>query len=543
MRRSILVALTCVIAATQHPAAQQPDPIKVASDALGATSLKTLRFTGFGSSFSVGQNPRPTEPWPKVAIKSYEATIDYDAAAMKVDMTRVQTPVPPRGGGQPFTGEQRQVQAVNGDTAWNEVFGAAAAGGRPGGPGATPAPDGRLTIEQIFEISGVRRGGPPPEGEGRGGGRGRGGRGGAPARPAGQVQPAPAAAVERMLQIWATPHGFLKAAIANKATTQKVANGTDVSFTVSGKYKVTGHINSSNEVDRVSTWIDNPVLGDMLVETTYSNYAKVTSELSFPTRIVQQQGGYPAFELWVSLAEPNPMVDLAAPDAAKNATPPAVRVEVQKVGAGVYWLTGGTHHSVAIEMRDHVVLVEAPLNEERSTAVVAKVKETIPNKPIRFVVSTHHHFDHSGGLRTLVDEGATVVTHSMNRDFYVKAWAAPRTINPDRLARSKKMPVFQSFLERTVLTDGVRTIELHRIANSPHHDGFAMVYVPSEKILIEADAFTPADPLPPANPTLTNLYQNVMRLKLNVAQIVPLHGARIGTLEELAKIASQAGTQ
>ena len=566
MRRSVLVALVCVVVAAQHPVAQQPDPIKVASDALGATSLKTLRYTGFGSSFSVGQNPRPTEPWPKVAIKSYEATIDYDGAAMKVDMTRVQGTVPPRGGGQPFTGEQRQVQAVNGDTAWNEVFGGAAAGGRPGGPGATPAPDGRLTIEQIFEISGVRGGGAPPEGEGRGGGRGRGGRGGgAPARPAGQVQPAPAAAVERMLQIWSTPHGFLKAAIANKATTQKVANGTDVSFTVSGKYKVTGHINSSNEVDRVSTWIDNPVLGDMLVETTYSNYARVTSELSFPTHIVQQQGGFPAFELWVSLAEPNSMVDLAAPDAAKNATPPPLRVDVQKVGNGVYWLTGGTHHSVAIEMRDHVVLIEAPLSEERSTAVVAKVKETIPNKPIRFVVNTHHHFDHSGGLRTLVDEGATVVTHSMNRDFYVKAWAAPRTINPDRLARSKKMPVFQNFLEKTVLTDGVRTIELHRIANSPHHDGFAMVYVPGEKILVEADAFTPADAAAPApatavappatavaaaprvppsaSPATVNLYQNIMRLKLNVAQIVPLHGPRVATLEELAKIASQAGTQ
>src|ERR687888_382709 len=122
MRRSILVAFACLIATTQHPIAQQPDPIKVASDALGATALKTLRFTAFGSSFSVGQNPRPSEPWPKVAIKSYEALVDYDAAAMKVDMTRVQGAVPPRGGGQPFTGEQRQVQAVNGTTAWKEGF-------------------------------------------------------------------------------------------------------------------------------------------------------------------------------------------------------------------------------------------------------------------------------------------------------------------------------------------------------------------------------------------------------------------------------------
>jgi hypothetical protein len=123
-----------------------------------------LRFTGFGSSFSVGQNPRPTEPWPKVAIKSYEAMIDYDAAAMKVDMTRVQTP---SSAARWRTAVHRRAAAGAGgqcDTAWNEAFGASSGWGRPVDR-ATPSPDGRLTIEQIFEVAGVRRGGPPPDGE------------------------------------------------------------------------------------------------------------------------------------------------------------------------------------------------------------------------------------------------------------------------------------------------------------------------------------------------------------------------------------------
>ena len=98
-------------------------------------------------------------------------------------------------------------------------------------------------------------------------------------------------------------------------------------------------------------------------------------------------------------------------------------------------MKGGSHHSIAIDQRDHIVVVEAPQNEARSAAVIAKVKETIPNKPIRYLVNTHVHFDHSGGLRTYVDEGATIVTHALNKPYYEQAWAAPRTLNPDLLAQ------------------------------------------------------------------------------------------------------------
>ena len=169
-----------------------------------------------------------------------------------------------------------------------------------------------------------------------------------------------------------------------------------------------------------------------------------------------------------------------------------MNVTVEKLADGVYYLKGGTHHSVAIDQKDHIVVVEAPQNEERSLAVIAKVKETIPNKPIRYLINTHVHFDHSGGLRTYVDEGATIVTHQMNRPYYEQAWAAPHTLNPDRLAQSKKTATFETFTDKHVLTDGSRTIEIHQIAGGGHNDAFAMVYLPAEKILIEGDAYTPA---------------------------------------------------
>jgi glyoxylase-like metal-dependent hydrolase (beta-lactamase superfamily II) len=221
-----------------------------------------------------------------------------------------------------------------------------------------------------------------------------------------------------------------------------------------------------------------------------------------------------------------------------NVPPPApVTVTVEKLANGVYYLKGGTHHSVAIDQKDHIVVVEAPQNEERSLAVIAKVKETIPNKPIRYLINSHVHFDHSGGLRTYVDEGATIVTHAMNQPYYEKAWAAPHAINPDRLEQSKKTAMFETFTDKHVLTDGGRTIEVHQIAGGGHNDAFAMVYLPAEKILIEGDAYTPAaaDAPPPAtpNPFSVNLHDNIQRLKLDVRQIAALHGPRIATMADL----------
>ncbi|MGH9146331.1 MAG: MBL fold metallo-hydrolase, partial [Vicinamibacterales bacterium] len=205
---------------------------------------------------------------------------------------------------------------------------------------------------------------------------------------------------------------------------------------------------------------------------------------------------------------------------------------------------GGTHHSVAVDQKDHIVVVEGPLNEARSSAVIAKVKETIPNKPIRYLINTHVHFDHSGGLRTYVDEGATIVTHEMNRPYYEQAWAAPRTLNPDKLAQSKKAATFETFTDKHVLTDGSRSIEIHQIAGGGHNDAFAMVYLPAEKILIEGDAYTPAaaNAPPPAapNPFSVNLNDNIQRGKLDVRQIAALHGPRLVTLGDLRAAIGQA---
>jgi glyoxylase-like metal-dependent hydrolase (beta-lactamase superfamily II) len=470
---------------------QPTGTLQSATDALGAAQVSSVEFAGTGTWYQFGQAPNPTLPWPAFDVSAFTATVNYATPAARVQMTRKQTVESNRV--RPVPVEQRPDQYVSGTTAWNMAVPAGAAAGAP------PA-----------------------------------------------VQPQPAAVEERVMEIWTTPHGFLKAAAANAATATPIdGGGSTVRFTVGGKYKYEGTIDAANHLTSVRTWIDNAVLGDTPVEFDYSDYRDFGGVM-FPGRIVRRQGGHPVLDLAVASAKANVAADFAPPDGAA-AAPPLVTVTVEKLANGVYYLKGGTHHSVAIDQADHVVVIEAPQSEERSLAVIAKVKETIPNKPIRYVVNTHVHFDHSGGLRTYVDEGATIVTHEMNKPYYETGWAAPRTLNPDRLAQSKKTATFETFTTKHVLTDGQRAIEVHQIAGGGHNDAFAMVYLPAEKILVEGDAYTPpaANAPPPAavNPFSVNLNENIVRLKLDVRQIAALHGPRLTTLADLRAFITPASAR
>jgi glyoxylase-like metal-dependent hydrolase (beta-lactamase superfamily II) len=213
----------------------------------------------------------------------------------------------------------------------------------------------------------------------------------------------------------------------------------------------------------------------------------------------------------------------------------------------VWLIGGGSHNSVAVEFRDFVAVVEAPLNEARSLAVIDEVMRIIPNKPIQYVVNTHHHFDHSGGLRTYLSMGATIITHPANRDFYVNVMLYPgsRTLQPDRLSQfypmymtSRRPMRIETVGPKYVLSDGVRTMDLYPITGSNHAQAMLVAYLPTEKILINGDLYTPpAQGMPPAptTPGMRTLNTNIQRLKLDVAQHVPIHG-RVGTNAEFTQL-------
>lgn len=349
--------------------------------------------------------------------------------------------------------------------------------------------------------------------------------------------PASIALAERQFQLWSTPHGVVKAAMKHKGTVQ----GRTISFGVPGRFKAKATVNDQNLVERVDALVAHPVVGDMPVEIVYAEYNDFGG-VNFPRKIRQSAGGFPALEMTVTAVKANTPANVQAPDAVRQASGVYSRVASEKAADGVWYLTGGSHHSVVIEMKDHVIVVEGPLNEERAVAVLAETKKLVPAKPVRYVINSHHHYDHSGGLRAFAAEGVTVVTSEVNLPFFQWALAAPATVSPDRQARARKAPKVEGVGDRRVLTDGTRTVEIHQIAGNFHHDGMLMVYLPKERLMSQADAYTPAPPntppLTPPNPFSVNLAENVKRLTLDIDRLLPLHG-RMVPYDELTRAVSQ----
>ena len=491
-RLSVLVALGVLLAGTA--AAQDAHGVvRAATDAMGAPS--NVRYSGTGWVANVGQSYTPDDDWPRFEVTAYTRTINYDDRSSREEYTRRQGNYPPRGGGAPLQGEQRRVFLTSGNYSWNMN-------------GPNPAPQ-------------------------------------------------PAAAEVRQLDIWMSPHGFLKAAAdASDATAAALMlQGRDltiVSFTAMDKYRVNGTINEDNLVERVQTWVANPIFGDMIYDHRYTEYQDFEGVM-FPTVLHSHQGdprihpGHNWMEVRVTNAQVNVNAPaLTVPDTVRQALLPAVQVESAELADGVWRIAGGSHHSIAVEFRDFVAVVEAPQHEARSLAVIAKVRRLTPNQPIRYVVNTHHHFDHVGGLRTYMAQSTTVVTHQGNRDFYYDVFFHPgrRTLEPDILSdrmpwfAGNRIPAFETVNEKYVISDGVRTMDLYPVLGLGHSGTMLVAYLPAERILINADLYSP--PAPGAQPPLVNanmrsLYQNIQRLNLDVERHVGVHG-QVGSHEDFVRI-------
>ena len=354
---------------------------------------------------------------------------------------------------------------------------------------------------------------------------------------------APTATWPNLLDIWITPWGFVKGATANSATVRpqriggksyNVVSWTPIKKSPSGQdYRIVGYVNDQNLIDRVETWVEHPVLGDMHVEATYSGYRDFGG-LKVPTRIVQTRAGIRTFEATITAASANPaniaeLLQPPAPPAGRGAAPAAQpagpaappSVQSEKMGEGVYRITGG-YVALAVEFRDHVAVLEGGQNEARGLAVIGEVKRLFPNKPIRYVVNTHAHFDHSGGLAPFAAEGVTIITHNNNRAFLEKALAAPRTLAGDALAKANRKPKVEGAGTKRVLTDGTQTIELHHVQGLEHSDGMLIAFLPKEKILFTGDFNLPAAGQPAA-PAIRTLVENVERLKLDFDRHVLVH--------------------
>lgn len=320
---------------------------------------------------------------------------------------------------------------------------------------------------------------------------------------------------------------------------------TVIAVTLPGGIALEGELGSDRRVARVTTWMPNAILGDIALEAVYSGYQDFDG-VSVPTRIVQRQAGFPLLDIHVTGVEINAVAPLSVPEAIRRQAPPARFVSSpEQLAPGVWNIPlGSRDRSVVVEFSDYLVVFDTPVERAGVTEVgLEAIRRQWPNTPIRYVINTHTHFDHAAGLRAYAAEGATVITHESNVGYYQQAWSNPRSLAPDRLARSSRTPAFEGVVGSRTLTDGRRQLEIHHYPGNMHHPGLLLAYLPAERMLLQADSFNPASAYggrPPAMPNLLHFYAAIERLKLDVEHIVPVHG-RITTMDELRLVIDRYG--
>lgn len=480
----VYVGLAAALAIQPSSAQDAKTVIGNASKAMGADGLNSIHYYGVAENGSLGQNNNANQPWPLTAANDYVRTIDFTKAASLATWTTYAVAV--TGGVATLAPGLQNITPQN--TAWAQ-----------------------------------------------------------------------------QLEIWVTPWGFVKGAAANNATVRPQTTGGKrvqvVTFNAPVKspgglpYKVVGYINSQNLVDKVQTWLENPIFGDMLVETEYSYYRDGANGLKFPAQIVQKRGGWPTFTAYILGADANPsnLQKLMTPPAPARgggapAAPASPGPASEKLADGVFRINGA-YNSLAVEFSDHILLFEpGPQSEARAQAVIAETKRVIPNKPIRYGVISHHHFDHTSGLPAVVAEGITIVTPEVNREFLMTALSAPRTLAPDAMSKSGKKPGIEGFQgDERIFQDSTRTFEVHVIKGLPHADGLVIGYLPKEKILVYADMFNlppPNDPVPNPPVVGTGVFvDNIQRLKLQPERIMSIHSLNPDRLTTLQEIKASLGRQ
>jgi glyoxylase-like metal-dependent hydrolase (beta-lactamase superfamily II) len=518
--RIFVAIVVSLLLGTQLPAQQFPpgyvDPaplLAAAAKEIGEANLKCVTFSGTGYAGAVGQTFENAVniDWPRIdSLANYTRTINWDAGTSKETFDRKPglTPASWKYGlgwqdGTPTQKATRQTHIVNGRVAWHI------------------------------------------DGEGE------------------PIAVAQELADLYQMDLWLNPPGFLKAARLPGANPvafwrwEQLEKGRDgnvvqpekvhvVAITMLGKYRVDATINPQNQITRIKTTVSEPALGDFNIEHESTNQMAF-GNIKWPTawhshhgwddnwQFYRQSTGHNGYGGNFPNVQPNVCGDPvpvppAVAQGAKTSNAPAVSVD--KLADGVYLLGGGPANSYMVEFGNFVAVFEAPGNEERSLAVIDTIAKLAPNKPIRWLVSSHPHFDHIGGLRTYLHIGATIVAHAKNVSFLNSDVLnyEPRTVKPDIVSRWPPTEVsegynYESVQENYVITDNRRILRVYYVQPLQHVEGMLMAYLPAERIAFQADLFDTHEP-PRASqlPAMRSLANQVARMKLAIDTLAPVHG-------------------
>ncbi len=341
-----------------------------------------------------------------------------------------------------------------------------------------------------------------------------------------------AASWPAQLPIWLTPHGFLKLLTSGNPEISPDDSGWNVTLPVTRNdiaYTLVGRFSDDHELSSIQTWIDNPIFGDMEVLAEFGGYREY-EDLRFPESLTVNQGGFATLDLRIDTVTANPEVTLPADNRGRRRTGAADgQPAFTEIGNGIFAFHGG-YQAVAVEFDTFAVLVDGLQSDARVRELIALTGEATPGKPIRYVISTHSHFDHASGLRLLAAEGAVIVTHAMNVSFFEQALAAPRTLM-NGAGESNPAPVqVQGVDGRFEIADeSGQRIEIHALGPSPHAADMLVAYLPSIRAIVEADVLQPwINPIfgggrDGPHPYLVYLADELESASIDYESFIPIH--------------------
>ncbi|MGB7219174.1 MAG: MBL fold metallo-hydrolase, partial [Vicinamibacterales bacterium] len=296
----------------------------------------------------------------------------------------------------------------------------------------------------------------------------------------------------------------------------------------------------------VRTAVYHANLGDTERVTTWDAWEELDG-VRLPKRIITRLDRWVEYDIGVmkdtldaDLSELAGTPALLVQPPAQTAAPNPPNLPVAEVAKGIWFVTGGGIPCVIVEFADHVALVEVGGGDARVQALVAKAKELVPGKPVTQAIVSHHHFDHTAGLRAAVAEGLTIITHRVNEAWFREAVARKHTIVVDALARSPKPLKIVVFDDSYSIKDASMEVTLYHLVNSTHGDGILAAYFPRERVYAEPDVWNPGAQI---QPHIQNLWADITRRKLQIDRVIPLHGTAVQPFSELEKTYAEWANQ